>query len=78
MRDPYHALIDGPPGSIVNGMVYGVQKEDYEKRLAYYGTGAYRYAACFIAPGAAGEQIFGKTFVWADDPNDEDLSVGRF
>ena len=42
-------------------MVYEVQKEDYEKRLAYYETGAYQYAACFIAPGAAGEQIFGKT-----------------
>ena len=45
----------------MNRMVYEVQKEDYEKRLAYYETGAYQYAACFIAPGAAGEQIFGKT-----------------
>lgn len=74
MWGQYPALVDGPPGNVVNGMVYEVQKEDHEKRLAYYETDAYRCASCLIRP-EAGEQIFGKTFMWADDPDDEDLSA---
>ncbi|KAF9641882.1 hypothetical protein BDM02DRAFT_3177003 [Thelephora ganbajun] len=77
MWGPYPALVDGPPGNVVSGMIYEVQKEDHEKRLAYYETNAYRCASCFIKP-TTGDQIFGKTFVWADDPNDEDLSPGSF
>jgi gamma-glutamylcyclotransferase (GGCT)/AIG2-like uncharacterized protein YtfP len=78
MWGPYPALIDGPPGNVVSGVVYEVQRPDHEKRLAYYETDAYRCAACFIVPGTQGEQMFGKTFVWADDPNDGELSVGSF
>ena len=78
MWGPYPTLVDGPPGNVVNGMVYEVQKEDHEKRLAYYETKAYRCVACFITPGAPGEQIFGKTFVWADDPESGRLSAGSF
>ena len=78
MWGPYPTLIDGPPGNVVSGMVYEVQAEAHEKRLAYYETDAYRSASCFITPGAGGEQIFGKTFVWANDPNDRALSVGSF
>ena len=78
MWGPYPTLVDGPPGNVVNGMIYEVQKEAHEKVLAYYETDAYRCASCFITPGEGGEQIFGKTFVWADDPNDGDLSEGTF
>lgn len=75
---PYPALIDGPTGNVVNGVVYEVQTEEHEKRLSYYETDAYRCVSCLIQPGDGGKQISGKTFVWADDPNDEDLSVGSF
>ena len=74
---PYPALVDGPPGNVVNGVVYEVQKEEHEKRLSYYETDAYRCVSCSIN-GEGGEQVSGKTYVWADDPNDEDLSVGSF
>lgn len=78
MWGPYPTLLDGPPDNVVNGMVYEVQKEAHEKRLAYYETDAYQCAACFIQPGEGGKQIFGKTFVWARDPDDKDLSEGSF
>ena len=78
MWGPYPALVDGPPGNVVNGVVYEVTREDHERRLAYYETDAYRSALCYIQPADGGEQIYGKTFVWADDPNDEDLAVGSF
>ena len=79
MWGPYPTLVDGPPGNVVSGMAYEVQKEDHEKRLAYYETNAYRCAACSIQPGTGGEsEISGKTFVWAKGPDDEDLSPGSF
>jgi len=58
-------------------MAYEVQRDDHEKKLAYYETDAYRCAACLIRPESGGE-ISGKTFVWANDPDDEDLSPGSF
>jgi len=78
MWGPYPALIDGPAGNVVNGVVYEVQEEVHEKWLAYYETDAYRCTRCGIKLGAGGEVITGKTFVWADDADDEDLSVGSF
>jgi gamma-glutamylcyclotransferase (GGCT)/AIG2-like uncharacterized protein YtfP len=51
MWGPYPTLIDGPPGNVVNGMVYEVQKEGHEKRLAYYETKAYRCVSCSIKLG---------------------------
>ena len=78
MWGPYPTLVDGPPGNVVNGMIYEVQKEAHEKRLAYYETNAYRCALCLIKPGTGKEEIFGKTFVWANDPNDQVLSPGSF
>ncbi|KAF9784599.1 hypothetical protein BJ322DRAFT_853824 [Thelephora terrestris] len=76
MWGPYPALTDGPPGNVVNGMAYEVQEEGHEKRLAYYETDAYRCVSCFIKPASGGDQISGKTFVWAGDPND--LRPGTF
>ena len=78
MWGPYPALIAGPPGNVVNGMAYEVRQEDHVKRLAYYETDAYRCAPCLIRPGSGGGLIFGKTFLWANGPNHEDLSPGSF
>ncbi|KAF9643566.1 hypothetical protein BDM02DRAFT_3221786 [Thelephora ganbajun] len=58
-------------------MVYKVQKEDHEKRLTYYRTDVYQHPLYFIKP-TTGDQIFGKTFMWVDGPNDKDLSPGSF
>jgi gamma-glutamylcyclotransferase (GGCT)/AIG2-like uncharacterized protein YtfP len=78
MWGPYPALIDGPPGNVVNGLAFEIQNEGHEKSLAHYETDSYRCVSCFIKPGTGGEQITGKTFVWAYDPNDKDLSPGSF
>lgn len=78
MWGPYPTLIEGPPENVVNGVAYEVQNERQEKRLAYYETDAYKSATCFIKPASGGDQIVGKTFVWAGDPNDRILRPGRF
>jgi gamma-glutamylcyclotransferase (GGCT)/AIG2-like uncharacterized protein YtfP len=75
---PYPTLIDGPPENVVNGVAYEVQNEEYEKRLAYYETDAYRCTTCLIKPASGGDQIVGKTFVWAGEPNDRILRPGSF
>lgn len=73
---PYPALINGPPGNVVNGAMYEVLQESHERRLAFYETRSYEAASCLITPGTGGEQITGKTFVWARDP--DELSPGGF
>lgn len=73
---PYPALVDGPPGNVVNGMMYEVRRENHERRLAYYETSSYKCVSCPITPGTGEEQITGKTFVWAGEP--EELSEGTF
>ena len=78
MWGPYPTLIEGTPGSVVNGMAYEVQNEGHERRLAHYETDAYRCTTCFIKPASGGDQIVGKTFVWAGDPNDRILRSGSF
>lgn len=69
----YQALVDGNTGSVVEGAVYEVQSEEDEARLAHYETNAYRLAPCYInlAPAQEGvdpEQVSGKTFKYAGDP----------
>ena len=78
MWGPYPALVDGPPGNVVNGMAYEVQSEGHESRLARYETDAYRSANCFIKPASGGDRIVGKTFVWAKGLNDKTLRAGSF
>jgi len=78
MWGPFPTLVDGPPGNVINGMVYEVQKKGHEGVLAYYETDAYRCASCSIKPEAGGEEIVGKTFVWAGARDDSDLSEGSF
>jgi len=65
MWGPFPVLIDGPPGNVVNGMVYEVQRKAHENSLAYHEKNGYRCASCSIKSGAGGEQVIGKTFVWA-------------
>ena len=78
MWGPYPTLVEGPPENVLNGMAYEVQHERHEKRLAYYETDAYMCATCLIKPASGGDQIAGKTFVWAGDPNDRILRPGSF
>ena len=78
MWGPYPTLVNGPPGNVVDGMAYEVQNEDHEGRLAYYETDAYKCATCFIRPASGGDQIVGKTFVWAGHPDDRILRPGKF
>ena len=78
MWGPFPTLVEGPPGNIISGMVYEVQSEADEKKLAHYESSAYRSAPCSIRPAGGGEEIYGKTFVWARDPNDQNLSPGIF
>ena len=78
MWGPFPTLVEGPPGNIINGMAYEVQSEEDEWNLAYYETDAYKSVSCSIRPAGGGDGISGRTFVWAHDPNHEDLSPGSF
>ena len=77
MWGPYPALIDGPPGAIVKGVAFEVQSQQAAARLAEYETDAYEEHACIIQ-FEGGEKVFGMTFKWRDDPDDEDLREGNF
>jgi len=77
MWGPYPALIDGPPGAIVQGVALEVQSQQAAAKLAEYETDAYEEHACIIR-FEGGEKVFGMTFKWRDDPDDEDLSEGNF
>ncbi|PGH06475.1 hypothetical protein AJ80_08169 [Polytolypa hystricis UAMH7299] len=44
----YPALVDGPPGNIVEGMVYNVQTVEDGEKLAEYETRNYNFKPCFV------------------------------
>ena len=77
MWGPFPALIEAPTGNVVSGVVYEVQEGVHEEWLVNHETNAYRCTRCDIKLGEGGEMISGKTFVWADEP-DEGLSEGSF
>lgn len=52
----------------LNGMAYIVETEEHEKMLQHYETDVYRVQSTRIT--IEGEQVFGKTFVWANDPTE--------
>jgi len=60
----YPALINGPPGAVVEGMVYEVEDEKHAKRLAKYETQAYWPTPCLIrfTDGEEPEEVTGTTF----------------
>lgn len=74
----YPALIDGPPGNIVEGMVYNVQTIEDGGKLAEYETRNYRAQPCFITytddkePATAD----GNAFTFVGDPRE--LDEGEF
>lgn len=78
MWGQYPALVDGPPGNVLNGMAFEVQNEKQEGMLSRYETTAYKTTTCFIKPASGGAQILGKTFIWAENQDDRILRPGSF
>lgn len=74
----YPALVNGPTGAVVEGMVCEIETEKHAKRLAQYETSAYDRAPCRIrfTDGKEPEEVSGTTFVYAGNPMD--VSEGRF
>jgi len=74
----YPALLDGPTGATVEGMVYEVGSEKHGERLANYETNAYTTAPCRIVfmDGETPEQVSGTTFKYAGNPLD--IDEGQF
>ena len=73
MWGQYQALVDGPQGGVVDGLVYEVKTESDAKRLAFYETNAYKVVPCHIyldlATSTQGDTpIKGATFLYAGDP----------
>ncbi len=74
----YPALVDGPTGATVDGMVLEIESEKHGQRLADYETNAYTAAPCRIhftddkEPGEAS----GTTFKYVGNPID--ITDGQF
>ena len=51
-KDQYNALIDGPPDSIVDGLVYVVESKEHEDLLRFRETKNYEVVRCNIEVGA--------------------------
>ena len=71
----YPALLDGPYGAKVQGVVFEVQSAEQVELLQGYETQRYRIAACHIQL-ADGSKVSGKTFKWC--ASDEELQEGVF
>ena len=73
MWGQYPALIEGPPGAVVQGVAYEVQTAEAATKLATYETDAYVEHACVIQI-KGGDKVSGMIFIfkWRDDPYDED------
>ncbi|KAL3417094.1 poly polymerase [Phlyctema vagabunda] len=67
MWGQYPALIKGPQGATVRGVVYDVQDREHAVRLASYETKAYRTAPCEISCVDTSEQspLSGTVFLYA-------------
>ncbi|RFU29023.1 hypothetical protein B7463_g7305, partial [Scytalidium lignicola] len=61
----YLALVDGPHNSYVDGMAYVVETEHQQKMLEHYETDVYSVEGIRIT--IEGEEVPGRTFMWADD-----------
>ncbi|EFW14641.1 hypothetical protein D8B26_007013 [Coccidioides posadasii str. Silveira] len=74
----YPALIDGPPGNIIEGMVFDVQTVKQGARLAEYETQAYSVKPCFIkyTDGKEPATAYGNVFLFVGD--ERELSEGEF
>lgn len=74
----YPALVDGPTGAVVEGMVCDIQTQKHAERMAEYETSAYRPMACRIRflDGNEPREAGGTTFKYIGNPID--LSEGNF
>ena len=74
----YPALVDGPTGAVVDGMVCDIQTVQHADRLAEYETSAYRPVACQIhfSEGKEHREKSGTTFKYIGNPID--LNEGKF
>ena len=72
---PYPALLNGPCGAKVEGVVFEVQSEEQVKLLQDYETKRYRKDFCQIQL-RDGSIVQGMTFVWRSDV--EELREGVF
>ncbi len=74
----YPALIDGPTGGVVEGMVYNIEDAKHTERLAEYETRAYHPSPCWIyfTDGREPEEAVGSTFKYGGNPMD--ISEGKF
>jgi gamma-glutamylcyclotransferase (GGCT)/AIG2-like uncharacterized protein YtfP len=71
----YPALVDGPPGNIVHGMVFLVETASHQERLESYETKKYERVRCQIE-FKDGREVHGRTFIWAAD--EAELTEGTF
>jgi gamma-glutamylcyclotransferase (GGCT)/AIG2-like uncharacterized protein YtfP len=62
----YPALLVGPSGNVIHGMVYEVKSPKEQDRLIRYETSAYQIQKCFIE-FEDGTSVVGKTFTWNAD-----------
>lgn len=74
----YPALVNGPAGSVVEGMVYNVRTTEAGDKLAAYETRNYKTRPVWITylDGKQPEKERGMAFLFAGDP--EELSEGEF
>jgi hypothetical protein len=64
----YPALVDGPNNGYVGGIAYVVETENQQKMLEHYETDVYSVEDIPIT--IEGEEVFGRTFMWADEPTE--------
>ena len=66
----YPALINGPPGAVIEGMVYEVEHGEHAQRLAKYETQVYSPVPCLIRfiDGKEPEEVTGTTFKYVGNP----------
>jgi gamma-glutamylcyclotransferase (GGCT)/AIG2-like uncharacterized protein YtfP len=72
---PYPALVDGPPGNIVHGIAYVVERPSHLDLLEFYETNHYENMPCRIEL-QDGREVHGRTFVWNAD--EVELTEGTF
>lgn len=74
----YRALIGGPQGNVIDGLVFLVPTKEAEDRLARYETDAYEVAYCNITftDDVEPHSVSGKTFRYAGDA--KALVAGKF
>lgn len=74
----YPTLVKGDADSVVDGQVYVVETEHQAKRLQEYETDHYTWCYCTVKLEDGSELDKVRVFIWAGDPDSEDLRDGNF